>query len=132
MAAALAGRKYPVLLIDLDPQANATSALGIEPATVDGGTYAHLAGGEVERAELRRMVCQSCAPGLDVRPAGPDLYAIDLELAKVQGQATTASPTPCAPLPTPTRWCSSTARPPGGADAQRAVRGILGAGADAV
>ena len=87
LAASLASPTYPVLLLDLDPQGNATSALGVEPATVDGGTFAFLAEDEIDRAELRKMVKPTCVPGLDVFPSGPDLYAIDLELAKLQQRA---------------------------------------------
>ncbi|MFM9143530.1 MAG: ParA family protein, partial [Bacteroidota bacterium] len=39
LASALAILEYKVLLIDADPQANATSGLGIDPKTVKAGLY---------------------------------------------------------------------------------------------
>src|SRR2546427_10675922 len=44
LGAALAALGHPVLLIDLDPQANSTSGLGLDPARVRGTIYQLLAG----------------------------------------------------------------------------------------
>src|SRR6266481_1403405 len=44
LGAALAELGHPVLLVDLDPQANSTSGLGLDPARVRGTIYQLLAG----------------------------------------------------------------------------------------
>ena len=44
LSAALAVAEKKTLLVDLDPQANATSCLGIEKQTIRGGTYESLIG----------------------------------------------------------------------------------------
>ncbi len=64
---ALLGRK--VLLVDLDPQANATSGLGVEPA--ETGAAAVLLDGAAPRDELVRIENY----GLDLLPAGEGLVA---------------------------------------------------------
>ena len=69
---ALLGRK--VLLIDLDPQANATSGLGVEPS--DAGSAAVL----LEGADPADKVVHLENYGLDVLPAGEGLVAAAAEL----------------------------------------------------
>ncbi|WP_457638495.1 ParA family protein [Oceanithermus sp.] len=69
---ALLGRK--VLLVDLDPQANATSGLGIEPG--DDGTAAVL----LEGAPPAENIVHLENYGLDVLPAGEGLVAAAAEL----------------------------------------------------
>ncbi len=74
LAAALAGRGRRVLLVDLDPQANATSGLGISP---EGPTiYEVLVG----NAPARTAVIPSGVEGLDILPASGDLAGAALEL----------------------------------------------------
>ena len=75
LAAYLAAGGRRVLLLDMDPQANATSALGLRGA--EQGLYEAL--GEPGRvAELVQPTVQS---GLDVLPATPDLAGAGVELA---------------------------------------------------
>jgi chromosome partitioning protein len=72
-AFAMQGRR--VLVVDLDPQANATTGLGIAeglPAT----TYELLLG----NAGLDSVAVASAVPGLTVVPASPDLAAAEIEL----------------------------------------------------
>ncbi|MEO0814877.1 MAG: ParA family protein, partial [Myxococcota bacterium] len=66
-----------VLLIDIDPQANATSGLGHRPAELEQSVYAGLDGSQPTRALIRK----TDLPTLSLLAAGPDLYGIDLELA---------------------------------------------------
>jgi chromosome partitioning protein len=45
LAASLAAIEHPTLLIDVDPQSNTTSGLGIEPKTVSNSIYEVMIGG---------------------------------------------------------------------------------------
>ena len=73
-AVALLGKK--VLLIDADPQANATSGLGIDVDSVEIGTYQIL-----EHSHTPKESIVKCsAPNVDVIPAHIDLVAIEIEL----------------------------------------------------
>src|SRR5437763_147875 len=60
LAAALAEAGHPALLIDLDPQANSTSGLGLDPSRARLNVY-HLLTGE---AEIRQVMVATAAPGL--------------------------------------------------------------------
>jgi chromosome partitioning protein len=75
LATAFAQRGRRVLVIDLDPQANATTGLGIaEDATKT--SYELLLG----ETALGDAVLPSAVPGLSVLPASPDLAAAEIEL----------------------------------------------------
>jgi len=77
LAAALAARKVPTLLIDLDPQANATSALGLEK-TEGRSLYGPLRG-EGSAAE---MLTPTAIDGLTLIPSEEDLAAAEIEIAQ--------------------------------------------------
>jgi chromosome partitioning protein len=80
LAAALADRGQRVLLLDADPQANATSALGAEP--VEGGLYQALVGD----GQLLDAVRPTGTPGLFVIPATPSLAGAEVELVGVMAR----------------------------------------------
>ena len=75
LAAGLAARKLPTLLVDLDPQANATSALGMEK--VPGGSLYQPLLGEGEAVD---KVTPTRVKNLSLIPAEVDLAAIETEL----------------------------------------------------
>lgn len=75
IAASLAGADHPVLLIDLDPQGNATSGLGIDKNQA-ATTYEVLRG----EAGIDQAVLTSRIPGLYVLAANPDLAAAEIDL----------------------------------------------------
>ena len=76
LAACLGVLEKKVLLIDLDPQANATSGIGIELNSVQKTSY-HL----LEHTEkLNNIIIKSNTPNLDIVPSNIDLVAIELEL----------------------------------------------------
>ncbi|MBI5380367.1 MAG: ParA family protein [Opitutae bacterium] len=77
LAAALADKKIPTLLIDLDPQANATSALGIEKQE-GRSLYGPLHG---ESAALDMLVPTSYE-NLTLIPSEEDLAAAEIEIAQ--------------------------------------------------
>ena len=76
LAAALGVLEKKVLLIDADPQANATSGLGIDVEAVETGTYQILEHSNTPE----ETIITSSAPNVDVIPAHIDLVAIEIEL----------------------------------------------------
>lgn len=76
LAAALGVLEKKVLLIDADPQANASSGLGIDVETVEIGTYQVL-----EHSVAAKEAIISCSsPNVSIIPAHIDLVAIEIEL----------------------------------------------------
>lgn len=80
LAASLAALEKRVLLIDLDPQGNSTSGLGIEKQSVESGTYDVL----MQEGELAEAALATAFNGLFLLPAGMDLAGAEVEL--VNGQ----------------------------------------------
>lgn len=76
LAASLGVLEKKVLLIDADPQANATSGIGIDVDSVELGTYQLL---EHSNA-AKDAVINTETPNLDIIPAHIDLVAIEIEL----------------------------------------------------
>jgi len=79
---ALSGRK--TLLVDLDPQANATISVGVDPAQLSKTIYHVLVEGEMgdgPAVRLEDVVLQTKVPLLDLAPSSIDLAAAELELA---------------------------------------------------
>ena len=76
LAASLGVLEKKVLLIDADPQANATSGLGIDVDSVQIGTYQLLE--HTNTAE--EAIIKTSSPNLDLIPAHIDLVAIEIEL----------------------------------------------------
>jgi chromosome partitioning protein len=75
VAAYLAARGRRVLLVDMDPQSNATSAVGCEPAG-DGGVYAAL----IDGRPLRDTVIPTSTESLCLVPASAALAGAEVEL----------------------------------------------------
>jgi chromosome partitioning protein len=76
LAAALGVLEKKVLLIDADPQANATSNLGVDPNSVSKGTYEVL-----EHAiPILNAIMPSKAPNVFLIPSSIDLVAAEIEL----------------------------------------------------
>ena len=76
LAAALGVLEHKVLLIDADPQANATSGLGIDVDNVEKGTYQLLE----HSIAVKDAIVTTNSPNVDVIPSHIDLVAIELEL----------------------------------------------------
>jgi chromosome partitioning protein len=76
LAASLGVLEKKVLLIDADPQANASSGLGIDIDTIEIGTYQILE--HSNKPEEGIIKCS--APNVDIIPAHIDLVAIEIEL----------------------------------------------------
>ncbi len=76
LAASLAAAERSTLLIDLDPQSNASSGVGVAPGSVDRSIYDALIGS----ASLSEVTYETKIPTLHVAPATQDLTAVEYEL----------------------------------------------------
>jgi chromosome partitioning protein len=77
LAAALAEVGHPTLLVDLDPQANSTSGLGLDPSRARLNVY-HLLMGE---ATVEQVAEATSVKGLKLVPSHIDLAGAEIELA---------------------------------------------------
>ncbi len=77
LAAAVAVGGAKVLLVDIDPQGNASTGLGIEASARQGGSYALLAGD----VKLDKAAVATAVPNLMIVPAVADLIGADMEFA---------------------------------------------------
>lgn len=82
LAASLAVAEKKVLLIDLDPQGNATSGIGISREGLSGSVYDLLIG----RKGLSELVVPLQVPWLSVVPAHIDLVGAEIELVGMDGR----------------------------------------------
>lgn len=76
LASALAVLEKKILLIDADPQANATSGLGVNVDEKNVGTYELLE----HTAAVEETIINTSVPHLDLIPSHIDLVAIEIEL----------------------------------------------------
>lgn len=76
LAASLAMNHKRVLLIDADPQANATSGLGVEPKQMSSTIYECL----VDEYPMASAAVSTCVEGLDIVGSRIDLVGAELEL----------------------------------------------------
>lgn len=83
LAAALAAADFRTLLVDMDPQANASSGLGVPPSEDRLSSYDVLLGD----AELEDAVVVASPEELEVLPANPELVGAELELVDEEDRA---------------------------------------------
>lgn len=76
LGAYLAAMGKYVLLVDLDPQANATSGLGIDRESVSANLYHALAG----QTPIQDVIIKTSLFGYDIIPSSPDLAGSAIEL----------------------------------------------------
>lgn len=84
LAASLAAAEQRTLLVDLDPQANASSGVGLDRSTLERTTY-HALLGEVT---ARDIVCNTPLDCLQILPATADLIGAEIELVTVPDRET--------------------------------------------
>ena len=84
LAASLASLGQRILLVDIDPQGNASSGYGIGPQPLDSSVYAALAGDVGDTDGMLGLCRATELPSLQVLPAGADLYAVEVELAEAE------------------------------------------------
>ncbi len=77
---ALAGKK--VLLVDLDPQANATSGSGLNKHSIKKSTYHVL----LEELEIKEILQPTAIPNLFLAPSNLDLTGAEIELVSALGR----------------------------------------------
>jgi chromosome partitioning protein len=82
LGAYLAQLGQRVLIVDIDPQANATSSLGVDKHTVKGGTYEVLLGGSPAPA----LILQNPRLKLSILPSSPSLAGAEVELVNELGR----------------------------------------------
>jgi chromosome partitioning protein len=76
VAASVAAAERPTLLVDLDPQGNASSGVGVSPRTVERSIYEALIG----RASMREVMVSTELASLKLIPSKQDLVAVEIEL----------------------------------------------------
>jgi chromosome partitioning protein len=82
LAASLAVAERTVLLVDLDPQANATSGVGVDLECVSLSTYDVMVRGR----KVSEVLVKAAVPRLDVVPSEADLAAAEVELTPVENR----------------------------------------------
>ncbi|MBE7197014.1 MAG: ParA family protein, partial [Parafilimonas terrae] len=83
LGTALAAIGEEVLVIDLDPQGNASTGLGIDRARRQISTYDLMAG----EASLAQTVMPTAVPRLSIAPSTMDLLGLEMEMATAQDRA---------------------------------------------
>jgi len=80
LAGSLGVLEQKVLLIDADPQANATSGVGHDPREIKKGIYECL----LNKATAQEVIVETTSPNLDLLPANIDLVGAELDLINLE------------------------------------------------
>ena len=84
LAASIADRGYRVLIVDIDPQGNATSGLGIEKSEIDQDIYNVL----IDEVPIQDTIHHTSTPKLDMVPATINLSGAETELISMMARET--------------------------------------------
>jgi chromosome partitioning protein len=76
LSAGLAVLDYKTLLIDADPQSNATSGLGFDPKNITTSIYECI----IDDVDPKKLVLKTSTPNLDLLPAHIDLVGAEIEM----------------------------------------------------
>ena len=82
LAASLATLEKTVLVIDADPQANASSGLGVDIKEVDCSLYECI----IDHADIKDAIYTTDIEGLDIVPSHIDLVGAEIEMLKINGR----------------------------------------------
>lgn len=83
LAAALAAAEKKTLLVDADPQGNATSGVGVNKNDIkDENLYHALIGG----ADPRKVIIATAVPMLDIMPSNQDLIGVEVEFVTIKNR----------------------------------------------
>ena len=77
LAASLAALEFKTLLVDTDPQANATSGLGFDPRNIKTSIYECIINNDIEASDI---ILQTEVPFLDLLPSHIDLVGAEIEM----------------------------------------------------
>jgi chromosome partitioning protein len=88
LAASLAVLEKPTLLVDSDPQANATSGLGVDKSAVETGIYDVLMNG----VPLEEIITKTMLDLLSLAPSQRDLAGAEVEMAGMDGRENLLKP----------------------------------------
>lgn len=84
LAASLAATKRKVLLVDMDPQGNATMGSGINKMDLEYTVYDVL----MQQADIQKVIVKTPEAGFDMLPANGDLTAAEVELLDAANKET--------------------------------------------
>jgi len=76
LAASLAILEYKTLIVDADPQANATSGIGFDPKQIQASIYECI----IDNLNVENVILQTKTPNLDLLPAHIDLVGAEIEI----------------------------------------------------
>jgi chromosome partitioning protein len=76
LAASLAVLEYKTLIVDADPQANATSGCGFDPKAIKTSLYECL----IDEVKAKNIILETSTPNLHIMPAHLDLVGAEIEL----------------------------------------------------
>lgn len=80
LAASLATLEKTVLVLDADPQANASSGLGVDIKEVDCSVYECI----IDHADIRDAIYTTDIEGLDIVPSHIDLVGAEIEMLNMK------------------------------------------------
>lgn len=83
LGACLAIKGKKVLMLDIDPQGNTTSGIGIQKKNLDYTVYDLLV---EDNFDTKKAILQTSVPGLDIIPASVDLAGAEIELVQIEGR----------------------------------------------
>ena len=75
LSASLAEKGRKVLAIDMDPQGNMSSGLGLDKNSIDGTIYDMIIG----EADVEEVIHKNTIENLDILPSNVDLSAVEIE-----------------------------------------------------
>jgi chromosome partitioning protein len=82
LGAALAVLEFKTLIIDADPQANATSGVGFDPKKIKTSIYECI----IEEVEAKNIILSTDTPNLFLLPAHIDLVGAEIEMINIPGR----------------------------------------------
>lgn len=82
LSAYLANKGYKCLIVDLDPQGNATSGLGFAKSEVKNSVYNVM----IDEMPIAEAVTKTCVENLDILPSSIDLAGAEVELVYVKSR----------------------------------------------
>lgn len=82
LAASLATLEKKVLLVDADPQANASSGLGVDVSEIDCSIYECI----IEQTDVREAIYTTDIDGLDIIPSHIDLVGAEIEMLNLNNR----------------------------------------------